>query len=85
MGRRSTRLIEQGAGCFAVKAHSAAGADQSTGVARVSSTRTAIPWAAEQGNQSTADLFTEVSHAFDKNLWSLEPPSTPSAACRPRR
>ena len=35
-------------------------------------TRAAIDRAAEQGDQSTADLFTEVSRAVDKHLWFLE-------------
>ena len=36
------------------------------------SVRAAIDQAAEQGDQSTADLFTEVSRAVDKHLWFLE-------------
>ncbi len=35
-------------------------------------TRAAISTAAEDGDQSTADLFTEVSRTVDKQLWFLE-------------
>jgi starvation-inducible DNA-binding protein len=35
-------------------------------------TRAAINTAAEDGDQSTADLFTEISRAVDKQLWFLE-------------
>ena len=35
-------------------------------------TRTAITTASEHGDQGTADLFTEISRAVDKNLWFLE-------------
>ncbi|GAB4513789.1 MAG: DNA starvation/stationary phase protection protein Dps [Anaerolineae bacterium] len=34
--------------------------------------RTAIDVAAEAGDQATADLFTEITRAMDKNLWFLE-------------
>lgn len=34
--------------------------------------RAAITTASEHGDQATADLFTEVSRAVDKNLWFLE-------------
>jgi starvation-inducible DNA-binding protein len=36
------------------------------------STRRAIDTAAEAGDQSTADMFTEVSRQADKDLWFLE-------------
>jgi starvation-inducible DNA-binding protein len=36
------------------------------------STRAAIDNAAEHGDQSTADLFTELSRMADKHLWFLE-------------
>lgn len=35
-------------------------------------TRAAIDNAAEHGDQSTSDLFTEISRAIDKQLWFLE-------------
>jgi starvation-inducible DNA-binding protein len=35
-------------------------------------TRAAINTAAEDGDQSTADLFTEVSRTVDKQFWFLE-------------
>lgn len=35
-------------------------------------TRKAIDTAAEAGDQSTADVFTEVSRGLDKSLWFLE-------------
>lgn len=35
-------------------------------------TREAINTASEDGDQSTADLFTEISRAVDKQLWFLE-------------
>lgn len=35
-------------------------------------TRTAIDTATEDGDQSTADLFTEISRTVDKQLWFLE-------------
>ncbi len=34
--------------------------------------RTAIDAAGEMGDQSTADLYTEISRAIDKRLWFLE-------------
>jgi starvation-inducible DNA-binding protein len=37
-----------------------------------SSSRTAIATAAEDGDQDTADLFTEISRTIDKHLWMLE-------------
>ena len=37
-----------------------------------SSSRAAIATAAEQGDQDTADLFTEISRNTDKHLWFLE-------------
>ena len=36
------------------------------------STRDAINIAAEDGDQSTSDLFTEISRTVDKQLWFLE-------------
>jgi starvation-inducible DNA-binding protein len=36
------------------------------------SSRAAITTASEHGDQATADLFTEISRAVDKNLWFLE-------------
>lgn len=37
-----------------------------------SSTRTAISTAAEYGDQTTSDLFTEISRTIDKHLWMLD-------------
>jgi starvation-inducible DNA-binding protein len=36
------------------------------------STRVALDTAAEDGDQSTADLFTEIVRTVDKQLWFLE-------------
>jgi starvation-inducible DNA-binding protein len=36
------------------------------------STRKAIDVSAQEGDQGTADLFTEISRAIDKDLWFLE-------------
>jgi len=40
--------------------------------AYAASTRAAIDQAADAGDQSTSDLFTEVSRQVDKDLWFLE-------------
>ena len=37
-----------------------------------SSSRAAIAKAAEDGDQATADLFTEISRTIDKHLWFLD-------------
>jgi starvation-inducible DNA-binding protein len=40
--------------------------------AYTSALRTAITTAADDGDQGTADLFTEISRTVDKHLWFLE-------------
>jgi starvation-inducible DNA-binding protein len=40
--------------------------------AYAASTRAGIDTADEAGDQSTADLFTEISREVDKSLWFLE-------------
>ncbi|MEF3275578.1 MAG: DNA starvation/stationary phase protection protein Dps [Chloroflexus sp.] len=51
-------------------AHVAALADRFAAYGQT--TRQAIDFAAEQGDQATADLLTEIVRAVDKDLWFLE-------------
>ncbi|MCS6889353.1 DNA starvation/stationary phase protection protein Dps [Chloroflexus sp.] len=70
MAAAASRLPEYPADITDGMAHVAALADRFAAYGQT--TRQAIDFAAELGDQATADLMTEIARAIDKDLWFLE-------------
>lgn len=70
MSAASSTLPEYPTDCVEGLEHVRALVERYAGYA--ASTRAAIDTADEAGDQSTADLFTEISREVDKSLWFLE-------------